>query len=94
MPTNDPARSMSTIAGGLLLVGLAGHVVAAWLNGGGPIAYVHHVAGFFLIAAVTGAVIAGLTWAFWRSRRREALLVFAAIQAILGVLVAIGEARK
>jgi hypothetical protein len=79
---------------GLLLLGLGGHVVAAWLNGGGPIAYVHHVAGFFLIAAVTGAVIAGLTWIFWRSRRAQALLVFAAVQAVLGVLVAIGEARK
>ena len=79
---------------GLLLLGLGGHVVAAWLNGGGQIAYVHHVAGFFLIAAVTGAVIAGLTWIFWRSRRAQALLVFAAVQAVLGVLVAIGEARK
>lgn len=79
---------------GLLFLGLAGHVVAAWLNGGGSIAYVHHVAGFFLIAAVTGAVIGGLTWIFWRSRRAQALLVFAAVQAVLGVMVAIAEARK
>lgn len=81
------------IAGGLLLLGLAGHLVAAWLNRGGTIAYLHHVAGFFLIAAVTGAVIAGLTWIFWRSRRAQALLVFALVQAVLGILVALGEAR-
>jgi hypothetical protein len=87
-------RGKRTIVIGLLVIGLAGHVIAAWLNRGGTIAYVHHVGGFFLIAAVTGAVIAGLTWAFWRTQRRPALLLFASVQAVLGVLVAIGEARK
>jgi hypothetical protein len=94
MVSGSDARSSSGAITGLLVLGLAGHVVAAWLNRSGPIAYVHHVAGFFLIAAVTGAAIAGITWAFWRAQRARALLLFALVQAVLGVLVAIGEARK
>jgi hypothetical protein len=87
-------RPVSGIVLGLLLLGLAGHVVAAWLSRTGSIAYVHHVGGFFLIAVVTGAVIAGFTWLFWRAHRSRALLAFAAVQAVLGVLVALGEFRK
>ena len=87
-------RPVSAIVVGLLVLGLSGHLVAAWSNGTGRIAYVHHVAGFLLIAVVTGAVIAGLTWLFWRAHRARALLVFAAVQALLGVLVAIGEPRS
>ena len=87
----DPMISPTVV--GLLALGLAAHVVAAWINGSGHIAYVHHVAGFFIIATVTGAVIGGLTWLFWRAYRRRALLVFAAMQAVLGILVAVGELR-
>ena len=78
----------------LLAVGLVGHLVAAWANGGGSIAYVHHLAGFLLIAAATGAVIGGLAWIFWRAHRRRALLILAAVQAVAGVLVMLDELRK
>jgi hypothetical protein len=85
-----PARGIII---GLLVIGLLGHVVAAWLNASGPIAYVHHVLGYFLIAAVTGAIIAALTRIFWRGRWTVALLGFAMVQAVLGLLVMLGELR-
>jgi hypothetical protein len=88
----DADRRSSTIIG-LLVIGLAGHVIAAWANRGGAIAYVHHIAGFFLIAAVTGAVIGGVTWIFWRPRLAQALLIFAIVQAMLGLMVMLGEFR-
>jgi len=92
--TGGEARPVSAIVVGLLVLGLSGHLVAAWSNGSGAIAYVHHVAGFLIIAVVTGAVIAGLRWLFWRSARAVPLLIFAAIQAVLGILVALGELRR
>jgi len=92
--TGGETRPVPLIVVGLLLLGLSGHLVAAWSNGTGPIAYVHHVAGFLIIAVVTGAVIAGLRWLFWRTSRAVPLLIFAAFQAVLGVLVALAELRR
>ena len=71
----------------LFVVGLLGHLLAARAIGGSRIAYGHHIFGFVLIAVVTGAVIAGLGWLFWRRRRDLTLLIIGAVQAILGILV-------
>ena len=92
--TGGEVRPVSAVVVARLVLGLCGHLVAAWSNGIGRIAYVHHVAGFLLIAVVTGVVIAALTALFWRAYRARALLTFAVIQAVLGVLVAIGELSR
>ena len=75
------------IAAVLLLVGLLGHVLAARAMGGSRIAYLHHLGGFFLIAALTGLPLLGLARLFWRGRHRVTLLAFAAVQALLGLAV-------
>ena len=82
------------VVAGLLIGGLLGHVIAAQLNGGSRIAFLHHIGGFFLIAAITGLPIAGLTRWFWRSYANHAWLVFAFTQFVLGALVALGEWGK
>ena len=75
------------IAAVLLLVGLLGHVLAAHAMGGSRIAYVHHIFGFFLIAVLTGLPLLGLARLFWRGRHAVTLLAFAAVQALLGLMV-------
>ncbi len=69
----------------LVGVGLLGHLLAA--QGMGPIAYQHHIFGFFLILVVSGAIVAGLSWLFWRGRHDITLLIIGAIQALLGLAV-------
>jgi high-affinity Fe2+/Pb2+ permease len=70
----------------LLLAGLAGHLLAARLIGS-SIAYRDHVAGFVLIAVVTGILLLGLERLFWRGRRDVTLLSFGLVQALFGVVV-------
>ena len=77
----------------MLLVGLLGHLLAARAMGGSRGAYVHHVGGFFIIAALTGLPLLGLAWLFWRKRRGVTLLVFAVVQALLGLAVYAGQLR-
>jgi hypothetical protein len=77
----------------LLAVGLLGHVYAAHVMGGSRVAYTHHILGFGLILVVTGGVIAGAGYYFWRSRWSLALLVIGAVQALLGVWVALAQVR-
>jgi hypothetical protein len=89
---NDRAlasRPLAWIGIVLLAVGLAGHLHAAHAIGGSRVAYTHHVLGFLLILAVTGAIVAALGWRFWRSRPDVTMLAVGAVQAILGVLVAV-----
>jgi hypothetical protein len=50
-------------------------------------AYQHHIFGFFLILLVTGALIAGLGWRFWRGRHDITLVVIGAVQALFGLLI-------
>ena len=71
----------------LLAVGLGGHLFAAQAIGGYYVAYLDHVFGFVLIAVVTGAIIAGLGWRFWKGRRDITLLAIGAVQAIFGFLI-------
>ena len=75
----------------LLAGGLLGHVIAAYVSGGARIAYIHHVLGFFLIAAVTGLPIAILTRLFWRQHADRAWLGFGLVQLALGVLIMVNE---
>ena len=56
--------------------------------GGYRLAYTHHVAGFFIILAVTGGVIALLGWRFWRTRRDTMWVAIGAAQALFGALSA------
>ena len=73
----------------LLVLGLIGHLYAAYAIGGSTVAYTHHVLGFFLILVVTGAIMWALAWRFWRSRPDITVLAVGAVQALFGLLVVI-----
>jgi hypothetical protein len=75
----------------LLVVGVLGHYFAARAIGGSYIAYRDHILGFFLILVVTGAIIAGLGWRFWKGRRDITVLIIGLVQALLGIWVYIGR---
>jgi hypothetical protein len=81
--------------GGWLLLGLGllGHLYAAHATGGTRVAYAHHVLGFGLILLVTGGLIAGLGYRFWRSRSALTFLVIGLVQALLGLWVALEPFR-
>jgi hypothetical protein len=70
----------------LIGVGLLGHILAAHAIGR-PIDYQHHIIGFVLILTVSGAVVAGLGWLFWRGRHDITALIVGAVQALFGVFV-------
>jgi hypothetical protein len=70
-----------------LVVGFLGHFFAARAIGGSHMAYKDHIEGFFIILLVTGAIIAGLGWRFWRGRRDITVLVIGAVQAIFGLVI-------
>jgi hypothetical protein len=71
----------------LLVVGFLGHYFAARAIGGSYLAFRDHIGGFFLILGVTGAIIAGLGWKFWRGRTDITLLIVGIVQALFGVFV-------
>ncbi len=71
----------------LLVVGFLGHYFAARAIGGTYIAYRDHIFGFFVILLVTGLIIAGLGWRFWKGRRDITLLIVGVVQALIGVWV-------
>ena len=75
----------------LLVVGFLGHYFAARAIGGSYIAYRDHIFGFFLILVVTGAIIAGLGWKFWKGRRDITVLIIGLVQALFGIWVYIGR---
>jgi hypothetical protein len=91
----SPARSRLLRWGAWLLLGLGllGHLYAAHAMGGSRIAYTHHVLGFGLILLVTGGIIAGLGRWLWRSHSALTLLAIGAVQALLGLLVALEPFR-
>ncbi len=74
-------------------VGLLAHLYAAHAIGGSRIAYTHHVFGFVLILVVTGGILAGVGWRFWRSRSALLLLAIGVLQALLGLWVASAPLR-
>jgi hypothetical protein len=71
----------------LTLVGFLGHYFAARAIGGSYVAFRDHIGGFFLILVVTGAIIAGLGWKFWRGRTDITLLIIGIVQALFGIFV-------
>jgi hypothetical protein len=85
-----PRTRVSTlmVAGVVLLFGgFMGHVLAAQAIGGTRLAYRDHLLGFVGLTVVTGAIIAGLGWRFWKGRRDITLFILGAVQAIIGVIV-------
>ena len=84
----ETVRRQWTLLGAILtLLGLLGHLFAARALGGTHIAFRDHIAGFLLIALITGAIIFGLGARFWRGRYDVSLLVFGAVQALFGLFV-------
>jgi len=75
----------------LLVVGFFGHFFAARAIGGSYIAFRDHILGFFFILVVTGAIVAGLGWRFWKGRRDITVLIIGLVQALLGIWVYIGR---
>jgi hypothetical protein len=75
----------------LLIVGFLGHYFAARAIGGSYIAYRDHIFGFFAILLVTGAIIGGLGWRFWKGRPDITLLIIGVVQALFGIVVYIGR---
>jgi hypothetical protein len=71
----------------LLGLGLLGHLLAAQAIGGTYIAYRDHIAGFVGLTFVSGLIIAGLGWRFWKGRHDITLLILGVVQALLGLLV-------
>ncbi len=82
------ARRHRTWLGVILIgLGLLGHLLAARAIGGTHLAYRDHIFGFVLIGVVSGVVIGGLGWRFWRGRYDITLLAIGAVQALLGLVV-------
>ena len=75
----------------LLVVGFLGHFFAARAIGGPYIAYRDHIFGFFAILLVTGAIIAGLGWRFWKGRHDITLLIVGVVQALFGIWIYINR---
>ena len=71
----------------LLVVGFLGHFFAARAIGGSYIAFRDHIFGFFLILVVSGAIIAGLGWRFWKGRKDITLLIIGGVQALFGIFI-------
>jgi hypothetical protein len=70
----------------LIGVGFLGHFFAARAFGT-YIYYRDHIAGFFLILIVTGAIIAGLGWRFWKGRKDITVLIIGVVQALFGIWI-------
>lgn len=71
----------------MLALGLAGHLFAARAIGGTYVAYRDHVFGFVILSVVSGAILAGLGWRFWKRRVDITLLILGAVQAVIGLVI-------
>src|ERR1700694_4293383 len=70
----------------LVVVGFLGHFFAARAIGT-YIYYRDHIFGFFLILLVTGTIIAGLGWRFWKGRKDITLFIIGVVQAVFGIAI-------
>ena len=84
-------QSLTWLGVVLLVIGFLGHYFAARAIGGSYIAYRDHIFGFFVILLVTGLIIAGLGWRFWKGRRDITVFIIGLVQALLGIWVYIGR---
>ena len=85
-------RPRWTLLGVLLLgVGLLLHLLSARAIGGSYVAYRDHIFGFAVLTLVSGAIIAGLGWRFWKVRHDITLLILGAVQTIVGIVVYINR---
>ena len=84
-------QTLTSLGVVLLVVGFLGHYFAARAIGGSYIAYRDHIFGFFLILLVTGLIIAGLGWRFWKGRRDITVFIIGLVQALLGIWVYMGR---
>jgi len=75
----------------LLGVGLLLHLLSARAIGGSYVAYRDHIFGFVVLTLVSGAIIAGLGWRFWKGRHDITLLILGAVQTIVGIVVYINR---
>jgi hypothetical protein len=75
----------------LLGVGLLLHLLSARAIGGSYVAYRDHILGFVGLTLVSGAVVAGLGWRFWKGRHDITLLILGVLQTVIGVLVYINR---
>ena len=87
------SRSRTWLGVLLIVVGLLGHLFAARAIGGSYVAYKDHIFGFFLILLVSGALIAGLGWRFWRGRHDITLLIVGVVQALFGAVIYVERFR-
>ena len=82
---NNPAFTWLGVL--LIIVAFFCHFFAARAIGGSYVAFRDHIAGFFLILIVTGAIIAGLGWRFWKGRRDITMLIIGVVRAAFGIVV-------
>jgi hypothetical protein len=86
-----PDRRLAWLGLVLLVIGFLGHFFAARAIGGSYIAFRDHIFGFLLILVVSGLIIAGLGWRFWKGRNDITLLIIGVVQALFGIFVYIGR---
>jgi len=89
LPTSSSSRKSLYMWLGIALnvIGLLGHVFAAYASGGYTLAYQHHIAGFVGGVIVFGVIFGLLGWRFWKGRRDITVLIVGILSAIFGVLV-------
>ena len=75
----------------LLGVGLLLHLLSARAIGGSYVAYRDHILGFVGLTLVSGAIVAGLGWRFWKGHHDITLLILGVPQTVIGVLVYINR---
>ena len=83
---SPPNRRLAWLGVLLIVVGFLGHFFAARAIGT-YIYYRDHIFGFFLILLVTGPIIAGLGWRFWKGRHDITLLTVGVVQALFGAVI-------
>jgi hypothetical protein len=91
--TDTASRSRTWLGVLLIVVGLLGHLFAARAIGGSYLAYRDHIFGFFLILLVSGALIAGLGWRFWKGHHDITLLTIGVVQALFGAVIYVERFR-
>jgi hypothetical protein len=70
-----------------LLAGFAGHFFAARAIGGTYLAYRDHMAGFFGLTLISGAILWALGSRFWRGRPDITILTLGILQALIGFVI-------